>query len=72
MPIMDGMTSTSIIRNIEKVEGWIPIPIFAISATVKPEEQKACFDVGMNGFLSKPMRFEELTAKLQSIRKNNS
>ncbi|MBC3880230.1 PAS domain S-box protein [Undibacterium sp. LX40W] len=56
MPIMDGFTATKFIRNQLKLE----LPIIAMSAGVMETEKAACFSVGMNDFVAKPIEIEQL------------
>jgi|GEM_PF-3225550 len=54
MPIMDGITATRAIRALTQ-EDKNSIPIVAMTANALAEERKACFQAGMNDFLSKPI-----------------
>lgn len=65
MPILNGLETTKIIRENEKNQQQYT-PIIALTAAVLPEESKKCFEVGMDGFLSKPIDID----KLKSILKN--
>ncbi|MBL8149649.1 MAG: response regulator, partial [Blastocatellia bacterium] len=40
-------------------------PIIALTASVMQEDTKKCYDAGMNDFLSKPFKPEELKIKLE-------
>ncbi len=62
MPEMDGYTTTEQIRS-EQPEA--PIVIVAMTANTLPEERSRCLAVGMNDFLSKPVRKNDLWATLQ-------
>lgn len=63
MPEMDGYQAT---REIRRREGpGQRIPIIAVTASVLREEKKQCFDCGMDDFLPKPWRPEQLRATLQ-------
>ena len=42
----------------------IRFPLIALTAGVLDEEQQACYDAGMDGFLRKPIRLDELRAAL--------
>lgn len=53
MPVMDGLTATSEIRN---TLGNTNIPIIALTAGVFDSDREKCFAAGMNGFISKPFR----------------
>jgi PAS domain S-box-containing protein len=58
MPIMDGYEATREIRKFSD------IPIIAMSAHVLEEEQQKCMDAGMNGFIPKPFRIEDIIGEL--------
>jgi signal transduction histidine kinase/CheY-like chemotaxis protein len=58
MPEMDGLTTTRLIRQDINIQ---PQPqIVAMTANVMPEDIQACLDAGMNDYISKPIRTEEL------------
>ncbi len=61
MPEMDGIQATNFIRqNLQNQ----PI-IIALTANTMEGDQEACFNAGMNDYISKPVRLEELTLKLE-------
>ncbi len=63
MPEMDGLEATRIIR-----QRWSPelCPhIIAITANAMPEHQDKCLEVGMDNFITKPMKVPELAQALQ-------
>ena len=62
MPVMDGLTATRVIRE-RKAEWGEPI-IIAMTANAFSADKEACFEAGMNDFLSKPVRIEDLQDKL--------
>lgn len=59
MPIMDGKEATKQIRNSER-EDLKKIPIIAMSADAFAEEIKIAQSFGMNEYLTKPVRRENL------------
>ncbi len=61
MPEMDGYEATKAIRENEKITGK-HIPIVACTANVNEEEMLKCKSVGMDDFLSKPYKPEQLKA----------
>ena len=63
MPEMDGLEATRIIRSSD--QGGL-IPILALSADVMGEQKKACVAAGMNDYLAKPIRLEELRQTLNA------
>ncbi len=61
MPEMDGLQATKFIR--ENLENQ-PV-IIALTANTMEGDQEECINAGMNDYLSKPVKLEELTAKLE-------
>ena len=59
MPIMDGFETTKVIRNFESISGR-RVPIVAITALAMPDDKQKCLDAGMDDYLSKPIRSNEL------------
>ncbi|MGJ8670204.1 MAG: 7TM diverse intracellular signaling domain-containing protein [Oceanococcus sp.] len=57
MPEMDGYTAT---RKIREMEGYASLPIIAVSASVADQDRQSCFDAGMDDFVAKPIRAQEL------------
>ncbi len=62
MPVMDGLTATRAIRAMTHL-AVRPI-ILAMTAAVTAEDQQACFDAGMDGFIAKPAGMEQISAAL--------
>ncbi|EGA65516.1 hypothetical protein VIBR0546_14560 [Vibrio brasiliensis LMG 20546] len=67
MPIMDGLTATREIRQWEKEQGKESTPIIALTASVLPEEIQSCFDVGMDAYLPKPYKSQQLFETLERL-----
>lgn len=61
MPVMDGYQATEYIRLQMKSD----IPIIAITAHSLIGEQQKCFDLGMNAYVSKPFKQEELLTQMK-------
>lgn len=59
MPQMDGLEATRMIRTRETDTGE-RIPIIALTATAFAEDKRACEDAGMDSFLSKPFKRDDL------------
>lgn len=60
MPGLDGVETTSLIRN-DKSNSFDPnIPIVALTAHAMDEDRKRFLDSGMDGFVPKPIDFCEL------------
>jgi len=62
MPVMDGLEATAAIRALGD-----EITIIALTANSSDEDSKACFAVGMNGFLTKPVNKNKLQETLQQF-----
>jgi PAS domain S-box-containing protein len=59
MPEMNGMEATARIRDKEKLTGGHQ-PIVALTAHAMKGDQELCLAAGMDGYLAKPIRAEEL------------
>lgn len=65
MPVMDGFEATRMIRNAA-VTGVDPqIPIIALTAYAMVGDRARCLDAGMNEYVSKPIRTNELKKALR-------
>jgi CheY-like chemotaxis protein len=60
MPVMDGLDATKAIRKIENETGVRQVPIIALTANALQSHEEACLEVGMDDFLSKPIRKQAL------------
>ena len=65
MPGTDGLMAT---RAIRQTLGLSTLPIIGMTAGIFPEDQKACFDAGMNRYVGKPFNLEALVLALQDTR----
>lgn len=61
MPVMDGLHATRMIRMQEE-DGHTPI--LALTADVMADRKAECLAVGMDGFMAKPIRMDELRKEL--------
>jgi CheY-like chemotaxis protein len=64
MPIMDGFETTAQLRQIETRTGR-RIPIVALTAHAMRGDEERCLEAGMDGYVSKPVRPQELYAALE-------
>lgn len=63
MPEMDGFEATAAIRRKEKSRGLHQI-IVAVTAPAMKGDQERCLAAGMDGYLGKPIRPQELDEEL--------
>jgi PAS domain S-box-containing protein len=66
MPNMDGFDATRAIREREKLSG-AHIPIIAMTAHAMKGDMEECLDVGMDGYVSKPVNVKELEQALDDL-----
>jgi signal transduction histidine kinase/CheY-like chemotaxis protein/HPt (histidine-containing phosphotransfer) domain-containing protein/Tfp pilus assembly protein PilF len=65
MPVMDGLTATKIIRKLDGPAG--SVSIIAMTANVLQEDVKQYLEEGMNAYVSKPFKPDELLLKMASV-----
>ncbi|TRX73142.1 ATP-binding protein [Pseudomonas mangiferae] len=61
MPVMDGYEAS---RRIRQSGRWPDLPIIALTANALPDERERCRAAGMNDYLAKPFRREDLISLL--------
>lgn len=65
MPEMDGLVAAMEIRKLPSEKSRIPI--IALTANATMDDRQICMDVGMNGYLSKPIKTKELLEELSHV-----
>jgi len=63
MPVMDGLEATLAIRKFEGLRGT-HVPIVALTANVLEEHRKEAQQAGFDDYLAKPVKLEELRARI--------
>ena len=66
MPVMDGLECTQRIRELERKLSLEPIPIMALTGLASSETQREAFASGIDIYLTKPVRFKDLSDHLAS------
>ncbi|BET27019.1 signal transduction histidine kinase [Limnobacter thiooxidans] len=56
MPVMDGLTATAKIRELEQARNAERTPIVAITANALPTDRASCINAGMDDYLAKPFK----------------
>ena len=64
MPELNGLDATRAIREKERELGAY-IPIVALTAHARPEDQRDCLQAGMDAWVTKPIDTRELHAVLR-------
>jgi CheY-like chemotaxis protein len=72
MPIVDGVTSTQMIRSFEtaRMKSYLSsralangrVPIFAVSASLVEQDREKYIDAGFDGWIVKPIDFKRLSS----------
>ncbi len=68
MPRLDGIEATRRIRRAESERDLVDhVPIVALTAAAFAEDERRCRDAGMDAFVSKPLKSEELRRVLGQL-----
>lgn len=65
MPEIDGYEATRWIRAQESASGRPRTPVFAVTANAMQGARETCLAAGMDGYVTKPFRKEDLVAALR-------
>jgi len=65
MPVLDGFEATKEIRKSTKFDN--SVPIIAMTANAMHSDRRKCFEVGMDAYLTKPLKRQELIDAIYSV-----
>ncbi len=65
MPVMDGVTATKLIRKLPQPAG--SVRIIAMTANVLQEDVQHYLEAGMDAYVSKPFKTDELLLKMDAV-----
>ena len=71
MPVMSGLEATIAIRARERTTG-AHVPIVAMTAHAMTGDRERCLAAGMDGYVSKPLRPDELLATVDAVWRRQS
>ena len=73
MPVMDGLTCARHLRSMEdEDEINTHIPVIAVTANARAEQQQAALEAGMDAVVTKPFRMGELLPELERVGSMNA
>ncbi len=67
MPVMDGYEATDVIRSGALGEAIKDIKIVALTANALQRDEEKCLQVGMDAYLSKPIKFDLLEKTILKV-----
>jgi PAS domain S-box-containing protein len=70
MPEMGGLEATALIRERERTTGG-HTPIVALTARAMPGDREQCLAAGMDAYVSKPLRPDELFSAMNAVLANS-
>ncbi|MEL6185744.1 MAG: response regulator, partial [Myxococcota bacterium] len=67
MPRLDGFAATRALREGKAGMPAARVPVVALTANVFPEDQRRCLEAGMDAFIAKPFRIDDLLQALEGL-----
>jgi CheY-like chemotaxis protein len=64
MPLMDGLEATAAIRELPIRQPYI----VALTANAMSEDREICLKAGMDDYLAKPMKMDDLVTVLKRVK----
>ena len=63
MPVMDGLVAVQMLRECERTTGR-HLPVIAMTAHAMQGDRERCLNAGMDGYVSKPFKVDELMSAI--------
>jgi PAS domain S-box-containing protein len=67
MPVLDGLSATRRIRDLEASEGRVRTPILALTANAMDHQRSECLEAGMDDLVAKPIDIRSLLAAMDAV-----
>jgi CheY-like chemotaxis protein len=67
MPVMDGLSATRAIREIERVGAKVRTPLVVLSANVSPQDRAGTAEAGADAHIGKPIKADELISTMMTV-----
>ena len=67
MPLLNGYEVTKMIRELEDSGTTEPVKIVAMTANAMQEDVDLCLSIGMDGYLSKPFKAEDVIETVDKL-----
>jgi len=71
MPVMDGYEAAAKMRKLEKEAGTAAAKIVAMTAHNLEDDRERCFAAGMDDYLAKPLKLEQMRKALAGLVERN-
>ena len=68
MPVMDGLTATKAIRELNQSDAGT-VPIIAMTANAFAEDAQKCLEAGMNAHFANPLDIEKVKKSFMNRQK---
>ncbi len=67
MPEVDGLEATKVLRRLDVSQPWI----VAMTANAQEQDRLSCLEAGMDDYLAKPVRVEQLAAAIERFHRRD-
>jgi CheY-like chemotaxis protein len=68
MPVMDGLTATTLIRRAEEAAGPSRVKLYIVTASDAPSDRRQARLVGADGYITKPINVRHLMSLAGGVR----